>query len=270
MRPLSPVHRQYSPARIKKSGVASMVPKYGPKGTSPVRASSPVRSSCRILPGASSRHRSWRRPCQPARVRSVPDARSGRRLKACSDVMRLSRPKGTAYQGTPATGKKPLPKSLASMRKSRSAWRSTALTSSLSVSHTAQPVRHDSSSACDADQAAANSGRSTAALRGTAKNAISAAAALSPAATVLSPAAEGPLPTASGASAGGEPAPGCWEAVTYTSMTASLFASKSHTKPALAPGAWPDAVSSLVTRTSSAGCGESCTTVSYRQPSSPM
>src|SRR4029450_550041 len=57
----SPVHRKCWAYRIRNHGVASTEPKYGVWGTNPALASSPWRTSWRLLPGCCSRQSSPRR-----------------------------------------------------------------------------------------------------------------------------------------------------------------------------------------------------------------
>ena len=94
-----------------------------------------MRTSCRILPGSSSRKSLHSLPCRLARNRSVLAATSGRSGNACIDVIRLSRPNGTANHGIPAVGTRLPSMSSMSSRKSCSARRSSWSNRSWSVSN---------------------------------------------------------------------------------------------------------------------------------------
>ena len=70
-------------------------------GVSPARAISPVRSSCRILPGSASCHGSSVVACRRARTSSVATARVGMNATVSRAAIRLSRPNSVANHGMP-------------------------------------------------------------------------------------------------------------------------------------------------------------------------
>ena len=91
--------RRAGPARAASSRWSRST---GENGSSPVRVISPVRNSCRILPGSASRHASTSVAWWAARISSVSIARRGAKATLWSDVMSESRPNSVANHGTPA------------------------------------------------------------------------------------------------------------------------------------------------------------------------
>ena len=85
----------------------------------PVRASSPTRSSCMILPGSASRQGSSSLACSFAKTRSASRARSGFSISASLDAQSASRPNGATYQGMPADRMRPPGAGMTSARRSR-------------------------------------------------------------------------------------------------------------------------------------------------------